>query len=154
MSTVPGQCKELRRTIRRKQHKFLTRLNIALPGILPGINVIIMDYCLPSRRIPDAIESTAHSGTNVILRIKDASDQNECTIQYQPCRYQGYGLYPDYRGQRWPWGVTVRDLLNIYLGEPKADLGGGDDGFVEDALRCVDGLRQWLDGIIDRSLDQ
>lgn len=44
--------------------------------------------------------------------------------------------------------VLEQNMLNIYIGEPKADLGGDDDGFVEDALRCVDGLRLWIDGII------
>src|SRR2546428_8494935 len=96
--TVPTQCKNLRRNIRRQRHKFLIRVNDALTCIMPCIHVLIMDYCLPSRKILDAIESTAHPGTDVIVQTKDVLGKIECELLYAPSREQGYDLYPDYRG--------------------------------------------------------
>lgn len=93
MSTVPNQCKNLRCEIRRKQRRFLLHLSGALPNMVRTINVIITDYCLPSRAILDAIETTAHRRTNIIVETTDALGERECVIQYQPCRYQGYGLF-------------------------------------------------------------
>ncbi len=150
MTTVPHQCKLMRNRLRKKRHTFLTQLNLSLLGELfpVKINVIVMDYCLPSRRIPDAIESIAHPGTNTIILIKDESGEYEVCIQYQPFRYQGFGLYAWYRDHQFPWGVMVKDLLDMYLGTPRGDADGNDEGYVGDALRCVEPLRLWLDNLI------
>jgi hypothetical protein len=148
MDPVPIQCKRLRRSIRRQRHVFMNWLSQSSFCHLcpPGISLIVTDFCLPSRRFVDAIEAEIKNRTRLFVYIENSIGH----ISYLwHDRYTSQGFTLAACSSR-SWGCTVRDLLAIYLGEPKEDGSGTDMGFVDDAKTLVSAFRITIDEAILR----
>jgi hypothetical protein len=147
MSAFPSQCKQLRRDLRRARRRFNNHISELFPAT---IRSIVTDYRIPSRALINAIEvSTTNRDA---IELGDDEDGNLITLQFQHREHEIY-LRNCLRGH--PWVCVVKDLLNIYLGNPEIviDEDGYNYGYVIDALQCIDRFRLWIDAILALKLE-
>jgi hypothetical protein len=149
------QFRHARRSIRKKRHKLEVHIKQSLPDNLfpPGIVRIIIDFCLPSRNIVNALESLTDRNNAAMVRVRDASSKLECTIGsiYNYWKMQSYGLQPvGYN----TWECVASDLIDFYMGTPKDKYYlrfNNSCTFKNSALKCTDAVRSWIDGAMNHS---
>lgn len=133
-------CKLLRRELRRRRGKLNARISSTFPDPLCAI---IIDYCLASRQAITAIESVGYCREFIELgNIQIMIDWmgSGCCIEWTtPLPPHMISMHAHDRTWTLSWYCPARELLNIYVGEPKAHW--YDSRYKEAMMECVDTIR-------------